>query len=287
MKIGIAGANLPLLTEGEPAIAFAQLAESAGVESIWTYEHIVVPAEYHSTYPYSDDGRMPDEGAGLADALDWIAFLAGVTERIKFGTGMMILPEHNPIMVAKRAATIDRLSGGRLLLGVGVGWMKEEFDALGVPWAQRGRRMDEYIEVMRLLWSDEQTTFDGTFIHLDRIGCLPKPIQIPGIPIVIGGHTDAAAARAGGIGDGFYPAAPPERVADLLRTLRRSAVDNGRNPATIEITAGAGSTCDVDTVKRYEDLGVSRVMVDPPTGRSDLRQSFEVLYETLISKVLP
>jgi probable F420-dependent oxidoreductase len=287
MKIGIAGANLPPLTEREPAMAFAQLAEAAGVESIWTYEHIVVPAEYRSTYPYSDDGRMPVEGSGLADALDWIAFLAGVTERIMFGTGMLILPEHNPIMVAKRAATIDRLSGGRLLLGVGVGWMKEEFDALGVPWSHRGPRMDEYIEVMRLLWSGEQTTFDGTFIRLDRIGCLPTPIQAPGIPIVIGGHTDAAAARAGRIGDGFYPAASPERVADLLRTLRRSAADNGRNPAAVEITAGAGSTCDVDTVKRYEDLGVSRVMVDPPTGRSDLRQFFEALHETLISKVLP
>jgi probable F420-dependent oxidoreductase len=229
---------------------------------------------------------MPVEGAGLADALDWIAFLAAATERIVFGTGMLILPEHNPVVVAKRAATIDRLSGGRLLLGVGVGWMKEEFDALGVPWEQRGHRTDEYIQVMRHLWSDDVTTFNGKFVQLKGVRCLPKPMQVPGIPIIIGGHTEAAAARAGSIGDGFYPAARPKRVADLLRTLKYSAEKVGRDSAAIEITAGAGPTCDVDTVRRYEDLGVTRVMVGPPAeGPTNLRRSFEVLYETLISKV--
>jgi probable F420-dependent oxidoreductase len=247
-----------------------------------------VPSDYESTFPYSADGRMPAEGTAFPDALDWIAFLSAATERIVFGTGMLILPEHNPLMVAKRAATIDRLSGGRLILGVGVGWMKEEFDALGVQWKQRGPRADEYVQVMRRLWSGDETTFNGKFVQLERVRCLPKPIQIGGIPIVIGGHSEASASRAGRIGDGFYPAAAtPEQVARLLRTLRQSGEDAGRDPAAIEITAGAGAIYDLDVIKRYEDLGVSRVMVSPPENPRDLGEYFEVLHETLISKLLP
>ena len=135
MKIGIAGANIAAFAERDHAVALARTAEAAGIESLWTYEHIVIPGVYRSAYPYSSSGRMPD--ARFADALDWIAFLSAVTEHIAFGTGMLILPEHNPVELAKRAATIDRLSGGRLLLGVGVGWLKEEFEALGVPWEHR------------------------------------------------------------------------------------------------------------------------------------------------------
>jgi probable F420-dependent oxidoreductase len=285
MKIGIAGANIAQFAERDAAIEFAQLAEAAGVESIWTFEHIVAPADYKSAYPYSDDGKMPVEGAGLADALDWIAFVAARTERIVLGTGMLILPQHNPIMVAKRAATIDRLSGGRLRLGVGVGWLKEEFDALGVPWAERGRRTDEYIQIMRHLWSGTDVTFSGKFVQLQRVRCLPTPMRADGIPIVIGGHSEAAAARAGSSGDGFFPAAPPDRVADLLQILRRSAENAGREASAIEIMVDGGPTCDLDTIRRYEDLGVTRVMIAPPEGPRGLREAFEKLHGTLISKV--
>jgi probable F420-dependent oxidoreductase len=286
MKIGIAGANIAIFAERDHATALARTAEAAGVESLWTYEHIAVPAEYRSAYPYSSSGRMPDEGADFPDALDWIAFLSGVTEHIAFGTGMLILPEHNPVMLAKRAATIDRLSGGRLLLGVGVGWLKEEFDALGVPWEHRGTRADEYIQVMRRLWSADEATFTGRFVQFQRVRCFPSPVQVPGIPVIIGGHTEAAAARAGRIGDGFYPAAPPDRVAELIRIVKRSAEEAGRDPARIEITAGAGPDCDVSTVKRYQDLGVTRVMVGLPTrDPADLRRALDILHESLISKV--
>jgi len=286
MKIGIAGANIAIFAERDNAVALARTAEAAGVESLWTYEHIAVPAGYRSAYPYSSSGRMPADGAGLPDALDWIAFLAGVTEHIAFGTGMLILPEHNPVVLAKRAATIDRLSGGRLLLGVGVGWMKEEFDALGVPWEYRGSRADEYIQVMRRLWAPGEATFTGRFVQFRRTYCFPKPLQVPGIPVIVGGHTEAAAARAGRIGDGFYPAVPPDRLAELLRIVRRSAEEAGRDPARIEITAGAGQDCDADTVKRYQDLGVTRVMVGlPGQDPADLRRSIDALHESLISKV--
>jgi probable F420-dependent oxidoreductase len=284
MKIGIAGANIAAFAERGHAVALARTAEAAGIESLWTYEHIVVPGDYRSAYPYSSSGRMPD--ARFADALDWIAFLSAVTEYIAFGTGMVILPEHNPVELAKRAATIDRLSGGRLLLGVGVGWLKEEIESLGVPWEHRGPRTDEYIQVVRRLWTAEEATFTGRFVQFRRTSCFPKPLQVPGIPVIVGGHTDAAAARAGRIGDGFYPAVAPDRLAELLRIVRRSAQEAGRDPARIEITAGAGQDRDADTVKRYQDLGVTRVMVGLPTQKpADLRRSIDALHESLISKV--
>lgn len=286
MKIGIAGANTAAYAERGHAIALARAAEAAGVESLWTYEHIAVPASYQSAYPYSSSGKMPAEGAAFPDALDWIAFLSGVTERIRFGTGMLILPEHNPVILAKRAATIDRLSGGRLLLGVGVGWMKEEFDALGIPWERRGPRAEEYIQVMRRLWSADEATFNGRFVRFARVRCSPRPLQAPGIPVIIGGHTGAAAARAGRTGDGFYPAAPPDQVAELLPILRRSAEQAGRDPAAIEITAGAGPDCDAGTIKRYQDLGITRVMVPLPAREpAGLHRALGTLHDTIISKV--
>ena len=132
MKIGISGANVALFAEREPAIRLVQEAEAAGIESIWAFEHVVVPAGYASRYPYGPNGRMPgDGGAPITDPLGWLGFLAATSERIKLGTGILILPEHNPVVLAKLTATIDRLSSGRLLLGIGVGWLKEEFDALG------------------------------------------------------------------------------------------------------------------------------------------------------------
>jgi probable F420-dependent oxidoreductase len=284
MKIGIAGANIAAFAERDHAVALARTAEAAGIESLWTYEHIVVPGVYRSAYPYSSSGRMPD--ARFADALDWIAFLSAVTERLAFGTGMLILPEHNPVELAKRTATIDRLSGGRLFLGVGVGWLKEEFESLGVPWERRGARTDEYIQVMRRLWAAGESTFTGRFVQFRRTLCFPKPLQVPGIPVIVGGHSEAAAARAGRIGDGFYPAVAPDRLAELLRIVRRSAEEAGRDPAMIEITAGAGQDCDADTVKRYQDLGVTRVMVGLPTqDPADVRRSIDALHESLISKV--
>jgi probable F420-dependent oxidoreductase len=285
MKIGIAGANSAAFAERDHAIGLARTAEAAGVESLWTYEHIVVPGAYQSAYPYSSSGQMPD--ARFADALDWVAFLSAATERIAFGTGMLILPEHNPVELAKRAATIDRLSGGRLLLGVGVGWLKEEFDALGVPWEHRGTRADEYIQVMRSLWAADEASFTGRFVRFHKVCCYPRPVQVPGIPIIIGGHTEVAAARAGRIGDGFYPpAAPPGQIAGLLRIMKRSAEEAGRDPASIEITAGASHDCDADTVKRYQDLGVTRVMIGlPAQDPADVRHSIDALHERLISKV--
>src|SRR5205823_1109354 len=165
------------------AIELAQAAEAAGFESLWTVEHVVVPAGYQSTYPYAEDGRMPGpENLPIPDPLIWLSFVAAVTETIRLGTGILILPQRNPIVVAKEIATLDHLSGGRVELGVGAGWLEEEFDAIGVPFEDRGRRLDEHIEALRALWTGDPATFDGDLVQFGAVHSNPKPDQHP-IPI--------------------------------------------------------------------------------------------------------
>jgi probable F420-dependent oxidoreductase len=196
MKFGLRYASLGRHSNGPAAVELAQAAEAAGFESIWTVEHVVVPHGYQSRYPYSPSGRM---GSGLEDfpipdPLIWLAYVASATRTIKLGTAILILPQRNPVVTAKAVATLDHLAGGdRVLLGIGVGWLAEEFAALGLPFADRGPRTDEYVEAMRALWSQECATFKGRFISFERVFCRPRP---PGhrIPIVVGGDTVAAAA---------------------------------------------------------------------------------------------
>ena len=285
MKFGIAFANAGPLGQPELATGLAQLAEELGFESLWTVEHVVVPAGYASEYPYSPDGKMPGgEQVALADPLIWMAYVAAVTKRIRLGTGILILPQRNPVILAKELASLDLLSSGRLDLGIGVGWLREEFDALGIPWARRGARTDEYVEVMRRLWTESSTAFHGEFSNFAELNSYPKPAQTAGIPIHVGGHSDAAARRAGRLGDGFFPGArDPESLGGLLDTMRASARDAGRDPDAIEITAGGG--LDLDSVKHLADLGVTRYVI-PPLGfdLDSLRTNLARYAENVIAK---
>ena len=164
MKFGLMFANGGPFSEPATAVGLAQLAEEVGFESLWTVEHVCVPTGYQSAYPYSPTGKMPGgEDVPIPDPLIWLAYVAAATTRIRLATGILILPQRNPVILAKEIATLDRLSGGRVELGVGVGWLEEEFDALGVPWAARGRRTDEYIDVLRRMWREPETAFDGEF----------------------------------------------------------------------------------------------------------------------------
>ncbi|WP_334144823.1 TIGR03619 family F420-dependent LLM class oxidoreductase, partial [Rhabdothermincola sp.] len=157
---------------------FARHAEAVGFESLYTVEHVVVQAGYAARYPYASGGRMPlPDECPIPDPLDLLAFLAGVTERIVLATGILVLPEHHPVQLAKRLATIDALSGGRVRLGVGVGWMREEIEAVGVDFGSRGARTDEAIEAMRVLWRDEEATFRGRFFAFERAISRPRPVQ--------------------------------------------------------------------------------------------------------------
>jgi probable F420-dependent oxidoreductase len=259
MKFGLRYANLGRYVDGAAAVELAQAAEAAGFDSIWTVEHVVVPDGYQSRYPYSASGRM---GSGLEDfpipdPLMWLAYIASATRSIKLGTAILILPQRNPVITAKAVATLDHMAGGgRVLLGIGVGWLAEEFATLGVPFEDRGARTDDYVEAMRALWSQERASYQGRFVSFTNVFCRPLPPHRR-IPIVVGGDTKPAARRAGRLGDGYFPArgAP----AELFDEMRRSAAEAGRNPADIEITAAAPR--EPSEIEALAKLGVARVAV--------------------------
>jgi probable F420-dependent oxidoreductase len=245
----------------EYAAGVAQALEAEGVESIWVPEHVVVPADYGSRYPYAADGRMPLTGDDpIPDPIDWLAFVAGATTRLVLGTAILVLPEHQPVLLAKRLATVDVLSRGRLLAGVGVGWLREEAEAVGVRFERRGARTDEYIQAMRALWTEDVASFEGTFVAFRGVKSRPHPFRPGGVPIVVGGHSLAAARRAGRFGDGFYPlGVGAGELAQLLDVMHLEAAAAGRDPATIEIMTHGPR--DVDEARRFAALGVSRFLI--------------------------
>lgn len=265
MKFGIVFANTGPFAQPELALEFACAAEAAGFESLWTVEHVVVPKGYESTYPYDPSGKMRGgEDSPIPDPLIWLSYLAAATSRIKLATGVMILPQRNPIVLAKEVATLDQMSAGRVLLGVGVGWLEEEFDAIGVSFHDRGRRADEYVSAMRALWTQDAASFHGEFVNFDECIQRPSPIQ-RSIPIHVGGHTDAAAKRAGRLGDGFFPGARAhEELARMFRLARQTATENGRDPDALEMTTagkGAVGSNALAEVQTLADMGVHRVVV--------------------------
>ena len=264
MKLGLMFANVGAAVAPEGAAAIARHAEQAGLESLWTVEHVVVPAGYESKYPYNSSGKMAGgEDAPIPDPLIWLAYVAAHTERIRLATGMLILPQRSPLITAKELATLDVLSKGRVTLGVGFGWLREEFEAIGVPFDGRGKRTIEAIKAMRVLWSDDQPSFEGETVRFHDARMWPKPVHRR-IPVVLGGHTELAARRAGRLGDGFFPGrSKPEEVKPLLEIMRAAAEEAGRDPASIEITLGGRA--DPAFVEPLLELGVDRIVV-PPGG---------------------
>jgi probable F420-dependent oxidoreductase len=269
MKFGLRYCNTGRWVDPVQAVALARAGEAAGFESIWTVEHTVVPGGYGSAYPYADSGKMAggNDAIPLPDPLIWMAYVAAATSRINLATGIMILPQHNPVVVAKQVATLDHMSGGRVLLGIGVGWLKEEFEALGVPFEDRGRRTDEYMQAMRELWSADKPTYSGKYVNFRDAYCRPQPVK-KHVPLIVGGHSEAAARRAGRYGDGFFPArgAPVE----LFEIARKAAKEAGRDPAKLEITVSCPES--VDEIPALAKLGVNRVLV-PTSAMAGLKQA--------------
>lgn len=261
MRFGLISANLMGNVDGAAARETAQTAEEVGFDSLWAIEHVVVPKSYSSTYPYDEGGRLFKGASQLdhSDPLIWLAYAAAVTTRIRLATGILILPQRNPLILAKEIASLDRLCGGRFDFGIGVGWLREEFDALGVSFDRRGARTDEYIAALRVLWTEEEAEFHGEFVDFDPVYSQPKPIQQP-VPILVGGHSDRAARRAGELGDVFFPAErPTEVLGSLFDSARRYAEAAGRDPDSVEMwTTGATDRAHLD---QLAELGVSQVMV--------------------------
>jgi probable F420-dependent oxidoreductase len=258
VKFGLRYCNTGRYVDPARAVELLQAAEEAGFESAWTVEHTVVPAGYKSAYPYSNDGKMAGgvDDFPLPDPLIWMAYVAAATTKIKLATGILILPQHNPVVVAKQVATLDHLSRGRVLLGIGVGWMKEEFDALGVPFDDRGPRTDEYVGALRALWGQPKASYRGDYVAFDGVYCRPRPVR-GAVPIIVGGHSPAAARRAGRLGDGFIPARGSPHA--LIELARRTAAQHDRDPRALEITTGVPET--LEEIPALSAFGVDRVVV--------------------------
>jgi probable F420-dependent oxidoreductase len=238
MRLGLHALGIGSGANRQVIDSVAAAAERAGFATLWSGEHVVMVDKSASRYPYSDDGRIavPAE-ADWIDPMIGLSFAAAATSTIRIATGVLLLPEHNPVLVAKQAATLDTLSGGRLTLGIGIGWSREEFDALGVPFERRGARTKEYVDAIRTLWRDDLASFDGEFVSFADVRVNPKPLQDRRIPIVLGGNSDAALRRVVSWGDGWYGfnVESVDAVAERVAFLRRQCSEQRRDPAELRL----------------------------------------------------
>ena len=240
----------------------AATVEASAADTLWTYEHVVYPRDYDSVYPYDPTGKMTSSELqeDRPDPLQWLGHVAALTRRVRLGTGLMLLPLHNPLILAKRLATLDRLSGGRLVAGFGIGWLAEEYDALGVPFRERGRLADEHLQVLQALWQPGAGRHSGRYYQFDGVYSNPKPVAGARLPIVIGGHSTAAMRRAARYADGvFLLRQSPEALAALLADLRAEAVRIGRDPDAFSVIADAPR--EPAAIARLAEVGVTDLLL--------------------------
>ncbi|SDD13239.1 LLM class F420-dependent oxidoreductase [Rhodococcus tukisamuensis] len=267
MKLGVV-VPVELGVAGDPdrMLEFARAAESLGFDEISAVEHAVVIGDTGSEYPYSPTGKshLPDD-CPLPDPLELLSFVAGATSTLGLATGVLVLPNHNPVVLAKRLATLDRLSGGRLRICLGMGWMREEVEACGGDFERRGKMADEAVAVMRALWSGgaDGVGFDGEYYRFARAYSYPKPVRESGVPLYIGGHSKAAARRAGRLGNGFQPLGLGGDDLDAAVALMRSAAsDAGRDPAEVALVLGhVLPRMDESKIDWANSLGSDRILL--------------------------
>jgi probable F420-dependent oxidoreductase len=264
--------------------------EDRGFESIWVPEHVVLFDDYESAYPYADDGRLPAGGdAGMLEPFTALTYLAAVTDRVRLGTAICLVPQRNPVYTAKVVTDLDALSAGRVEVGIGVGWLREEFEAVGMPFEKRGQRTDEHVAVMKALWCDEVSEFHGRHYDLRPCRMYPKPVQQPHPPILVGGESDAALRRVARLGQGWFtfnrrPEDLPEGLDRLDAAL--AAEGRSRDDITLSVCPYLHPTTP-DMVERYAEQGVDRLVTvclafDVDTLRSELdRLEAEVLRPAL------
>jgi len=280
MKFGMVIPTLGPLAAGagamEAQITIAQRAEALGYDSLWAPDHVVFPTTIESKYPYNDTGKLPfGADIPLLEPIVALGVLAGATKRVRLGTWVLVLPHRNPIVTAKMWATLDVLSGGRMLLGAGIGWMEEEITLLGAPYHKRGALSDEYIRAMRELWNSPDPTFHGDYVNFSGIKCEPKPIQQP-FPVWIGGHSARAMRRVVELGDGWL--AVPKSYDNFQETnalLARAAQNAGRDPRSVPVMIGTLYAPSVDAsltdIRKYQALGYDYFIVPVPFWAQDLK----------------
>src|SRR5690242_9293515 len=279
------GCHLPVYGPAatrEALTLFARRAEALGYDSLWVSDHVVIPEAIRSRYPYNATGDFPlPADTDFLEPLTVMALVAGVTSKIRLGTSVLVLPHRHPVLTAKMLATLDHLAPGRVILGAGVGWMKEEIELFGVPYPRRGAWSDEAIRVMRACWKDERAAFTGEFFAFEGLGVRPRPAART-IPIWIGGHSARALRRVATLGDGWHAAFPSaEALRDGLAELQKACAKAGRDPATLTISARVGlparTSADdlVAELGAFRDLGVHHVILE--TRMRDLPEMTERL----------
>jgi probable F420-dependent oxidoreductase len=271
VKIGLY--LLPLEGPGEALAAVARGAEARGLHSLWVPEpHLLIFDSYSSVFPYSPDGKLPEEYGtqGELDGLLALAYLAGETETIRLGIGVCIVPQRNPVYTAKDVTTLDQLSQGRFDLGIGIGWLKEEFDGVGAAWDDRAKRCREYIQVMKSLWHDPMSSFSGQFFSLPESHQEPRPIQKPHPPIHFGGNSRAALTRVADLGQGWIPwDLTPDQARAGIDQLVLLLEERGRSRDEIQVSVAVEITENGIDVRAYEQAGVDQlVVVAPMTPRT-------------------
>jgi probable F420-dependent oxidoreductase len=250
--------------EPDAVVAKAVHAEELGFESLWRGDHLLLPDRVSSTYPHAAGGAAPfSPSAPLLDVLTLLAYVAHATTTIRLGTGIFVLPLRDPVAVARSVQTLDILSGGRAMLGVGVGWLAEEFELVGKDFRTRGSVTNEAIAVLKTLWTDPAPAFEGRHFRLAGARFEPKPVQRPHPPILAGGESEAALRRAASLCDGWYGHRPaPEEAAAVVARLRALREEHGRADAPFEVTIRVRPTVSRDDVRRFEEAGVDRVVAE-------------------------
>jgi probable F420-dependent oxidoreductase len=290
VKVGVFAIGAGATAEPETIKGIATTSERLGFATVWAPEHIVFIDDYASRYPYAPAGKAPVRtDVPLLNPFIALAWAAACTSRIRLGTGIALVPEYHPLLLGKIVASVDYLSGGRMLLGIGIGWLEEEFNALGIPWARRAARTREYVEVMKRLWREERSDFSGEFVNFQKVRSFPKPVRGGRIPIIVGGQTEAALKRTAAYGDGWFGFnLTPDETAATVKRLGELMALNGRKLSELElIVAPPAGPIAADDLKRYGDAGVHEIVPLVTFGASDRPAMLKALEEAARHLVEP
>jgi probable F420-dependent oxidoreductase len=268
MNVGLISIGIGAGTDAESIKAIAGNAERLGFATLWAPEHVVLIEGYKSRYPYAASGEVMGRlDSPLLDPWVGLGYAAAFTKRVRLATGVCLVPEHNPLALAKAIATVDHLSGGRVVVGIGIGWLEEEFQAMGITWERRADRTRDYVSAMRRLWGDDVSAFEGEFARFDNVRSFPKPVARGKLPVIVGGNTMPALSRVAEYGDGWFGLnLSPEQTAERLEKLRGLLDARRRRLEDLEIIIGPSTNRPAaDDFRKYHDLGVKELVL-PPFG---------------------
>lgn len=275
-------------TQPSSLASIARKAEELGFESLWIPEHIILPVQYKSPYPYSSSGRMPaPPETPLHDPMLVLAYVAGITSKIRLATGVFVLPIRNAFATAKAVASLDVLSGGRFIFGIGIGWLQEEFEAVGMNFKDRALRTREYVELMKELWTRDDAVYHGRTVSIEGFKFNPKPVQKPHPPLIFGGHTEPSLRRAARLGDGWYGIAESlDGIRDVIKRLREhEKAQNRARPLELTVAPRLGGPLGAGDAERLRAMGVERILLGGAPATRDQLTQMERFRDDVISKV--